>query len=90
MASTAEPALVDSVLAYTALHAVQIVKETSMPSPANRKRTRRPTRSTRKAHSREMSQHQIVRPPLMAAWDFGLRIRQLLQRVGFGEGILTW
>lgn len=67
MASTAEPAPESPVLAYTALQAVQMVKAINMPTPAVRKSTRRPTRSTRKAQPRDTSQHQMVRPPLMAA-----------------------
>lgn len=67
MARTDEPAAWLPVLAYTALQAVQMVKETSMPRPAKRNRTRRPTRSTRKALRREMMKHQIVRPPLIVA-----------------------
>jgi hypothetical protein len=65
MATTAIPAEADSVFAYTALQAVQMVKEINMPTPAKRKRTRRPTRSTKKAENRETSQHQMVRPPLI-------------------------
>jgi hypothetical protein len=49
-------------------------KAINMPTPAMRKRVRRPTRSTRKAQPRETSQHQIVRPPLMAAWFDGLHV----------------
>jgi hypothetical protein len=40
----------------------------SMPTPAKRKRKRRPIRSTKKAAKRETSQHQIVRPPLIRDW----------------------
>jgi hypothetical protein len=65
MATTAMPEAEDSVLAYTALHAVQMEKEMSMPTPAKRNRARRPIRSTKKAATRETSQHQMVRPPLM-------------------------
>jgi hypothetical protein len=68
MARTADPALEFPVFSYTALQAVHTEKQTSMPTPAPRKRVRRPTRSTRKAQPRETSQHQMVRPPLMAAW----------------------
>ena len=72
MASTAEPAAEDPVLAYTALQAVQTLKETSMPRPALRRRMRRPTLSTAKAKVSETSHAQMVRPPLIAAWLLGL------------------
>ena len=72
MASTAEPAAEDPVLAYTALQAVQTLKETSMPRPALRKRMRRPTLSTAKAKASGTSHAQMVRPPLIAARLLGL------------------
>src|SRR5271168_5039681 len=72
MACTAEPADELPVFSYTAEHAVQTVKDTSMPMPAPRKRMRRPILSTAKAKPRLTSQHQIVKPPLMRDCLVGL------------------
>src|SRR5271155_1119188 len=72
MTSTAEPADELPVFSYTAEHAVQTVKDTSMPMPAPRKRMRRPILSTAKAKPRLTSQHQIVKPPLMRDCLVGL------------------
>src|SRR5277367_1416342 len=84
MASTAEPADELPVFSYTAEHAVQTVKDTSMPMPAPRKRMRRPILSTAKAKPRLTSQHQIVRPPLMRACLVGLP--EYVRFVCFQEG----